>query len=86
MSEILEKELMLTELGRIITTELLLTNPCPYIITFVLFMKQNKGHATVKDLFGRYIINSIGNSMGNIGYLSHVIKNGVDYDLFEFKK
>ncbi|HHT9109562.1 MAG TPA: hypothetical protein ACFYDZ_00215 [Candidatus Brocadiaceae bacterium] len=82
MSDILEKEIMLTELGKIITTTLLLTNPCPYAITFVLFMKENKGHAKVKDLFDRYI----GNSIGNIGYLSHVIKGGVDYDLFEVKK
>lgn len=85
MSEILEKEIMLTELGKVITTTLLLTNPCPYIITFVLFMKENNDCAKVKDLFGRYIVNSIGNSMGNIGYLSHLIQSGVYYDLFEVK-
>ena len=86
MSEILEKEIILTELGRIITTTLLLTNPSPYLITFVLFMKENNGRVKVRDLFERYIVNNIGDSIGNVGYLSHVINDGVGYDLFEFKK
>ena len=86
MLEILEKEIVLTELGKIITTELLLTNPSPYLITFVLFMKENNGLVKVRDLFERYVVNNIGGSIGNVGYLSHVINSGIDFDLFEFKK
>jgi hypothetical protein len=82
MSEILEKEISLSELGKIITTRLLLTNPCPYIITFVLFMKENKGGAKVKDLFDRYM----SDTKGNVLFLEHAIKKGIDFDLFEFKK
>lgn len=85
MSEILKKEIILTELGKHITTTLLLTNPSPYIIVFVLYMQENNAFATVSDLFERYIVNNIGNSMGNVNYLSYVINCGVENGLFEFR-
>lgn len=76
-------EIRLTELGKKIVIELLLSHPQPYIITFVLYMKEKNEPILVRDLWERYIVANIGDSAGNLAYLKHVISEGIKCGLIE---
>lgn len=79
-SDILEKEINLTEMGKKITTELLLTNHCPYLITMVLLMKHNTGSLKIRDFWSKYMTPNLGNA----SYLEIVVEDGIRCDLIEF--
>ena len=79
--DILEKKIELTELGKTIPLNLLLTHSSPYIITFVLAIKNIESEynsVTGKFLYEKYFTDS----KGNLGYFEHIIQVGIDCDLF----